>query len=85
MTVAEQDLETIRFCVFAAPGLHRSRTSVSISIAEFGLIWAQEKAILFGRENKANGWFPTSNDFTRRARYGGGIQTWAFNETMIDA
>ena len=32
----KEDLETIRFCVFAAPGLRRAQASVSISTAEFG-------------------------------------------------
>ena len=32
---AKQDLETIRFCVFAAPGLHRAQTLLSGAIATF--------------------------------------------------
>ena len=32
----KKDLETFRVCVFAAPGSHRARTSVSISTAESG-------------------------------------------------
>ena len=34
---AKQDLETIRFGVFAAPGLHRPRSSGSTSSAESGM------------------------------------------------
>jgi len=34
---AEQDLEVIRFYVYAVPGLHRGRMLVSISTAESGL------------------------------------------------
>jgi hypothetical protein len=34
--VPKQDLETIRFYVFAVPGLHRARSRASISTAESG-------------------------------------------------
>ena len=37
MPSTKEDLETIRFCVFAVPGLHRAPTSVSFSTAEFGI------------------------------------------------